>query len=178
MYWEKNLSLLSCNLTLEAVLSKNFVSQNHIYAFQVVLYVKSRRLLFFIFLHIMHEELKLWSPFCSMDGALLRAVRIILLIFLSFLFLLLFGLPSVRRYQEKQVNINYSNQISIPLIPGPRGNFQIWNRWYISSFDHPGGTWYCNKEWMVGPLALEQARTSSEDAQAAGYAQFEKVWAG
>ena len=38
-----------------------------------------------------------------MDGTLLRAVRLILQIFLIILFLLLFGLPSVRRYQEKQV---------------------------------------------------------------------------
>ena len=51
------------------------------------------------------------KPLLSMDGVLLRAVRIILLVFLSFLFLLLFGLPSVRRYQEKQVNIYYTNQI-------------------------------------------------------------------
>ena len=43
--------------------------------------------------------------FLSMDGALLRAVRVVLLLFLSFLFLLLFGLPSVRRYQEKQVSL-------------------------------------------------------------------------
>ena len=150
MYWEKNLSLLSCNLTLEAVLSKNFVSQNHIYAFQVVLYV-------FVFHFCTYHAwgAKVVKPFYSMDGALLRAVRIILLIFLSFLFLLLFGLPSVRRYQEKQVNINYSNQIWIPLILGPRGNFQIWNRWYISSLHHPGGTWQCNKERMVGSLSLE-----------------------
>ena len=30
----------------------------------------------------------------------------------------------------------------------------------------------------VNEVRIEQARKSSEDAQAAGYAQFEKVWAG
>lgn len=43
-----------------------------------------------------------------MDGALLRAVRVILQLLLIFLFLLLFGLPSVRRYQEKQVRVETS----------------------------------------------------------------------
>ena len=31
---------------------------------------------------------------------------------------------------------------------------------------------------LLPPLPEEQARKSSEDAQAAGFAQFEKVWAG
>ena len=94
-----------------------------------------------------------------MDGALLRAVRVILLIFLSFLFLLLFGLPSVRRYQEKQVSRKQSNQVSIPLT-GQGGNLQIRNRGYPGSFHHPGGTWQCNKKRMVGASARKPGHLS------------------
>ena len=33
------------------------------------------------------------------------------------------------------------------------------------------------RQGMTKPRVIKQARKSSEDAQAAGYARFEKVWA-
>ena len=40
------------------------------------------------------------------------------------------------------------------------------------------GKIHFQSSWSLWKVHIKQARKSSEDAQAAGYAQFEKVWAG
>ena len=155
MYREKNLSLLnSCNLTSGAATRTLFTEAT---------FKKSLRI--FMYINCMAWQVKSVNPFCQWMGHC--CVLFVLffrssLSFFSFFFLdYLVSEDTKRNRWPRKIHLPtlliqiFLHSYEIPLLKGPRGYFQVWNRRHPSSFNHPGCAWQCHKEWMVGRSARE-----------------------